>query len=133
MESPSINLMENLNPAISFAISGDVSLLQLKNISEKIEDDLKEMNGISKVSLSGFVNREIEISVRDNDVKKYNITLDEINNAIKSENIDITAGKIKTSTENFQIRSNNKKYSSLEIAEIVIKNDNNKIVRIKDR
>ena len=35
MESPSINLMENLNPAISFAISGDVSLLQLKNISEK--------------------------------------------------------------------------------------------------
>ena len=32
------------------------------------------MNGISKVSLSGFVNREIEISVRDNDVKKYNIT-----------------------------------------------------------
>ncbi|MAR20752.1 MAG: RND transporter [Flavobacteriales bacterium] len=132
MESPSINLMENLNPAISFAISGDVSLLQLKNTSEKIEDDLKEMNGISKVSLSGFVNREIEISVRDNDVKKYNITLNEINNAIKSENIDITAGKIKTSSENFQIRSNNKRYSSLEIAEIVIKNDNNKIVRIKD-
>tara|TARA_Y100000287_G_C14050499_1_gene270949 strand:- start:37 stop:525 length:489 start_codon:yes stop_codon:yes gene_type:complete len=39
MESPSISLMEDLNPAISFAISGKVPLSQLKKSAEEIEDD----------------------------------------------------------------------------------------------
>ena len=50
MESP-ISLMEDLNPAISFAINGDVSLSQLKKTAEEIEDDLKAMKGISKVRI----------------------------------------------------------------------------------
>ena len=40
MESPSISLMEDLNPGISFAINGEVSLNQLKKAAEEIEDDL---------------------------------------------------------------------------------------------
>ena len=41
--------MENLNPAISFAISGDVIVeTKIKKYFCFFEDDLKEMNGISK-------------------------------------------------------------------------------------
>ena len=63
--------MEDLNPAISFAINGDVSLSQLKKTAEEIEDDLKAMKGISKIRISGYPNEEIEISVRENDIKKF--------------------------------------------------------------
>ena len=62
MESPSISLMEDLNPGISFAINGDVSLNQLKKTAEEIEDDLKAMDGISKIRISGYPVEEIEIS-----------------------------------------------------------------------
>jgi len=120
MESPSISLMEDLNPAISFAINGDVSLSQLKKTAEEIEDDLKAMKGISKVRISGYPSEEIEISVRENDIKKFELSFQDINNAINSENIDITGGTIRSKDENFKIRSNNKKYTANEISEIVI-------------
>ena len=132
MESPSITLIENLNPAISFAISGNVTLDRLKLVSEQIEDDLKDIQGISKITVSGFPVQEMEISVRENDIKKYNVSFYEIHRAIQQENIDITGGTIKSKKENFQIRSNNKKYSSSEISEIVVKKIGERIVKIKD-
>ena len=132
MESPSITLIENLNPAISFAISGNVTLDRLKLVSEQIEDDLKDLQGISKITVSGYPVQEMEISVRENDIKKYNVSFYEIHRAIQQENIDITGGTIKSKKENFQIRSNNKKYSSSEISEIVVKKIGERIVKIKD-
>ena len=132
MESPSIFLMEDLNPAISFAINGEVSLRQLKVIAEKIEEELKALEGISKTQISGYPTEEIEISVRENDLKRFDISFNEIDFAIKNENIDITGGTIKTSQENYKIRSNNKNYKDSEIKEIVIKKINNRIIQIKD-
>ena len=132
MESPSISLMEDLNPAISFALNGDVSLNQLKKAAEEIEDDLKAMDGVSKIRISGYPVEEMEISVRENDLKKYDLSFQDINRAISSENIDITGGTVRSSDENFMIRSNNKKYNANEISEIVVKKINNRIIKIKD-
>ena len=132
MESPSISLIEDFNPAISFAISGEVSLSQLKKTAEEIEDDLKAMEGISKVRISGYPVEEIEISVRENDLKKYNLSFQDLNRAIISENIDFTGGTVKSVDENFKIRSNNKKFNPDEIAEIVVKKINTRIIKIKD-
>ena len=132
MESPSISLIEDFNPAISFAISGEVSLSQLKKTAEEIEDDLKAMKGISKVRISGYPVEELEISVRENDLKKYNLSFQDLHRAIISENIDFTGGTVKSIDENFKIRSNNKKYNSDEIAEIIVKKINNRIIKIKD-
>ena len=132
MESPSISLMEDLNPGISFAINGEVSLNQLKKTAEEIEDDLKAMDGVSKIRISGYPVEEMEISVRENDLKKYNLSFQDLNRAISNENIDITGGTVKSRDENFMIRSNNKKYSANEISEIVVKKINNRIIKIKD-
>ena len=132
MESPSISLMEDLNPSISFAINGDVSLNQLKKTAEEIEDDLKAMDGISKIRISGYPVEEIEISVRENDIKKYNLSFEDINRAILSENIDITGGTVKSKDENFKIRANNKRFDAEEISDIVVKKINERIIKIKD-
>jgi len=132
MESPSIFLMENLKSAISFAIYGDVNLRELKRVAEEIEDNLKGLDGISKTKISGYPIEEIQISVRENDLKKFNLSFGDIDYAIKSENIDITGGTIKTSGENYKIRSNNKNYSYKAIQEIIIKKIGNRIIRIKD-
>ena len=132
MESPSISLMEDLNPGISFAINGEVSLNQLKKAAEEIEDDLKAMDGVSKIRISGYPVEEMEISVRENDLKKYNLSFQDLNRAISNENIDITGGTVKSRDENFMIRSNNKKYTANEISEIVVKKINNRIIKIKD-
>ena len=62
MEPLTISKQENLGRVISFAVYGDVDLLSLKRIARKIEDDLLGMDGISKISLSGFPEEELEVS-----------------------------------------------------------------------
>ena len=92
----------------------------------------KGNEGISKVRISGYPVEELEISVRENDLKKYNLSFQDLHRAIISENIDFTGGTVKSIDENFKIRSNNKKYNSDEIAEIIVKKINNRIIKIKD-
>ena len=90
------------------------------------------MDGISKIRISGYPVEEMEISVRENDLKKYNLSFLDLHQAISSENIDITGGTIKSKEENYKIRSNNKNYDANKIAEIVVKKIDQRIIKIKD-
>lgn len=132
MEPPSIYIRESMSFGISFALSGDVELKTLKNEAQKIEADLKAMDGISKVEIAGYPDEEIEISFKENELKKYNLSFDQVSIAIRSENVDVTGGKIKTSTQDLQIRGRNKHYSVNEIKEIIISNSDNRLIKLKD-
>ena len=74
MEPPVIYKQEGRNFAISFALSGEVSLNTLKKFAQKVESDLLAIDGLSKISLSGFPDEEIEIAIRENDLQSYKLT-----------------------------------------------------------
>ena len=70
MEPPVIFKNENLNRVIIFSVSGNsISLKALKAVAYRIEDDIRNMDGISKVVLSGFPDEEIEIAVNENTLR----------------------------------------------------------------
>jgi multidrug efflux pump subunit AcrB len=134
MEPPVIYKHENLNRVILFSISGnDVPLRTLKELSYKIEDDIRSMEGISKLNIFGFPDEEIEIAVKENSLRIYNLTFDEVTNAVKRANIDITGGKIRTNKEEYLIRGRFKKYYGKELGGIIVKSDAaGKTIRLKD-
>ncbi len=134
MEVPVIFKNENLNRVVIFSVSGDnISLKSLKEISYKIEDDIRGMEGISKVLLHGFPEEEIEIAVNENSLRGYNLTFDDVANAVKRANIDITGGKIRTNEEEYLIRGRYKKYHGRELNNIIIKSDvQGKTIRVDD-
>jgi multidrug efflux pump subunit AcrB len=125
---------ENLNKVITFSISSEnISLKSLKEIAYRVEDDIRGMDGISKVILHGFPEEEIEIAVNENTLRAYNLTFDEVANAVKRANIDITGGKIRTSKEEYLIRGRYKKYYGHELNNIIIKSDPmGKTIRVGD-
>lgn len=132
MEPPSVYIRENLGFAISFVLSGDVNLKTLKNVAQNVESDLKAMPDISKVEIAGYPDEEIEISFREHDLRKFNLTFDQVSNAIRNENVDVTGGTIKTPKEDLRIRGRNKVYESREIEEIIVGNVDNRLIRLKD-
>ncbi|MFT5762168.1 MAG: multidrug efflux pump subunit AcrB, partial [Polaribacter sp.] len=104
MEPPVIAKIETIRPTISFTISGEgLSLKSLKDYARTIENDLRSLEGISQVSLSGFPAEEIEISVRENDLRAYNLSISELTNAVRNTNLLITGGNIKTADEDYLI------------------------------
>ena len=71
MEPPTVYKRENLSFVISFALSGNVDLRSLKQFGRKAEDDLRAMDGISKIEISGFPEEEIEVAFREQDLQSY--------------------------------------------------------------
>jgi len=133
MERMTIFRREARNFAIDFVLSGDVDLRTLKGEARRAERELLSMEGISKVTLSGFPSEEIEISVRENDLRAYGLTFQEVLNAVRKANVKMTGGKIKGKQEELLIRANLKGYYAQELANHVLRSTaDGAIVRLKD-
>ena len=134
MEPPVVSKVEGLNEAISFTVSGkDLDLKTLKQIARNVEADLRGIEGISQVDLQGFPAEEIEIAVRENDLRTYNLTFEEVARAVANSNILTTGGNIKTSSEEYLIRANNRSYYGDEIDFLPVRADaSGNIIRLRD-
>ncbi len=121
LEPPVVYKRETLGQAISFAVSGEVDLKTLKDKARKVEEDLRAMDGLSKVSLQGFPDEEIEIAFREADLRNYNLTFQQASQAVRSANLDITGGTVKGKDEELLVRARNKAYTADGIRGIVLK------------
>jgi multidrug efflux pump subunit AcrB len=134
MEPAVVAKVEAVRQTISFTVSGDnLPLVTLKQFARDIENDLRGIKGISQVSLTGFPDEEIDIAVSETDLRAYNLSFQEVANAVSSANILISGGNIKTSDEDYLIRARNKKYQGVELLSTVVKTDaSGNIIRLSD-
>ena len=134
MEPPIIAKVETVRPTISFSLSGEnIPLVTLKQYAREVENDLRGIEGISQVEISGFPAEEIAISVRENDLRAYNLSFQDVANAVSRTNILITGGNIKTSEEDYLIRARNRSYYGDELFNIIVRAEpNGNIIRLKD-
>ncbi len=134
MEPAVISKIERIRSTISFTLSGEeIPLNTLKQYAREVENDLRGIEGISQVSISGFPAEEIAISVRENDLRAYNLSFQDVADAVSSTNILITGGNIKTSEEDYLIRARNRSYYGDELLNIIVRAEpNGNIIRLKD-
>ncbi|WP_222981633.1 efflux RND transporter permease subunit [Flagellimonas meishanensis] len=134
MEPLIVSKLEAVRQTISFAISGqDIPLVTLKQIGRQIENDLRAIDGISQIQVAGYPEEEIEIAVNENSLLAYNLSFSEVAQAVSNANILVTGGNIKTVTEEYLIRANNRSYFGDELSNVVVRADaNGRTVRLKD-
>ena len=122
MEPLVVSKQEFIRETINFAVSGeDVPLATLKQISQQIENDLRLLDGVSQISISGFPQEEIEIAVSENDLLAYDLTFEQVAQAVRNSNILSTGGTIKTDAEDYLIRANNRAYYADALNDLVLK------------
>ncbi len=132
MEPPSVSKIEFLAPAVFFSVKGKVDLKTLKTYARKIEHDIRGIDGISKVTLTGFPDEEIEIGFREDDLKAYGLTLTEACNAVRAANIDLTGGTIKGEDEELFIRTKQKQYYAKDLQDIILRSSARGLVKLSD-
>lgn len=134
MEPPVVSKQINIRPTISLALSGDnVDLSTLKSISRTIENDMRALEGISQVAISGFPEEEIEIAVRERDLLAYSLSFDEVAQAVSRENILTSGGNIKTNIEEYLIRANSRSYLARELDFLVVRAESSgSVIRLRD-
>ncbi|XMO87460.1 efflux RND transporter permease subunit [Algibacter sp. AS12] len=134
MEPLVVAKQEAVRETISFALSGEnIPLATLKQIGRDVENDLRAIDGISQISISGYPAEEIEIAVNETSLLAYNLTFSEVSQAVSRTNILTTGGTIKTDAEEYLIRANNRSYYGDELSNIVVRaSSDGKVVRLKD-
>lgn len=121
MEPVVVFKQEAKNFVISFALTGDVDLGTLKDKGRMAEDELRAMDGLSKVTLSGFPDEEIEIALDPAALEAFNLTFEAVSQAVAQSNIEITGGTIKGPREELLIRARSKSYRAFELENIIVK------------
>lgn len=134
MEPPVISKEVFKTEAVTFVLSGqDLSLRTLKEMGRDIESDIREIDGISQVEMSGFPDEEIEIAVNEDRLRSFNLTFQEVATAVSANNILSSGGSIKTPQEEFLIRVKNRSYYGKDLDFVVVKAlDNGNKVYLKD-
>ncbi len=120
MERIVVYVEEIVNFTAKLALVGDVSLGTLEQTADRVEDELRAYPGISKISVSGYPDQEIEIAVEESKLRAFDLTFTELANAVSSFNIETTGGRIKGKEETI-IRSDHKSYTANEMLDVVIK------------
>ncbi len=119
-EKPVISEVKVRHRVITIVVYGDVSERILKELSDEIRDDLTVMKNISQVSISGMRPYEISIEVSEETLRRYNLSFDEVANAVKMSSLDIPAGSVKTPGGEILIRTKGQKYYGSEFEEIIV-------------
>ncbi len=134
MEPLIVAKQESVRQTISFALSGKaIPLGTLKQIGRQIENDLRAIDGISQIEVSGYPDEEIEIAVDEGILRAYDLTFSDISAAVRNSNILVTGGNIKTDAEEYLIRANNRSYYGKELGNVIVKAEpNGRTVRLKD-
>jgi len=134
MEPLVVSKQEAIRETISFAISGNnIPLATLKELARQVETDLRAIDGISQIELSGFPDEEIEIAVNETNLLAYDLTFNDVATAVANSNILVTGGNVKTVAEEYLIRANNREYYGKELSNIIVKaSTDGKVVRLKD-
>jgi HAE1 family hydrophobic/amphiphilic exporter-1 len=123
----------NAFPVMNVAVSGQRPSQQLYALaSEQIMPKLQSVLGVADVTISGGVQRQIEIQVDYAKLESFNITAQQIQTALTRENVGQPVGTLLQGRQSVNIRSMGGLQSVEEIGNVQITTGTPQVVRIRD-
>ena len=132
-EKPVIKESVAKKEVISLVLSGDVSETLLKELANTMKDDLAQQEGISQVEVAATRNYEISITLSEETLRKYGITLDNVSRKVRAGSLDLPGGKIETKSGEITVRTQGKKYVRNDYEKIsILSTPDGQHIRLKD-
>lgn len=119
--------------SLSVVLFGETDLHNLKYIADELRDELLATSEISQVEIAGLPRLEISIEVSESDMRRYQISFDEIAGAVRAANLNISGGKFDTEDEEILIRAWGQDYYAEGLNDIVVRsNPDGTIIHLMD-
>lgn len=103
-EEPTVSVIMRKVDVISFALYGDVDKKIMHEFAEQIRDDMLQHKDIANMEMWGTLPLEIQVEIPQTQLRRYNLTLNQVAAIIKSSSLDLPAGSIKTDKGEILIR-----------------------------
>lgn len=122
------------NPIIYLSVQSEKrSLLDVSYLADNIfKERLQTIAGVSRVQIWG--DKEYAIRLRMDPLKmaSYGITPLDVLQKVQSENVELPSGRIQGETIELSVRTKSRLSSPMEFNDLIIKEDQNNIVRFQD-
>lgn len=120
MEPVTISQQEFRQEVMQLTIVGDLSLDDLKPIAEQIEDEILQLQNV-QLANARSPNDEIAIEIKPEVLRKYNLSIDDVTQAIRRFSANFSAGQIRTESGMIAVRVENQFYNGEEFKDIPVK------------
>ena len=132
-EKPVIYEQKFRSRSQSLGLYGETNRYNLKYMAEELRDELLASDEISQVTLAGLPALEFSIEVSEVDMRRYQLTFDEIRQAVGQSNVNISSGKIDSDDEEILIRAWGRDYYADDLLDIPVRgNPDGTVVHLRD-
>ena len=115
-----LNISEEV-PILNINLEGNYTTQQLKKYGELLQDDIEEVPEVKKVDILGVDDKEVEIAVDIFKMTAAQVTFDEIQNAVKYENMTLSGGNLVSQGSRNNIRIVGEIQDPKELENIIVK------------
>jgi HAE1 family hydrophobic/amphiphilic exporter-1 len=122
IEPPAIYKFDmDMWPILFYGVTADENYPKLRKLLEdKVINPLKRLEGVALVMLVGGPEREIHVNVNKEKMESLGISMNQIINAIKAENLTIPTGHIKFGMMDYTVRTPGEFRSISEIEDVIV-------------
>ncbi len=121
------------DPVISLVIASDKSLRETTEIADKqIKRVLETVDGVGEASLNGGRERQIRVFVDAEKLNAYGITINQVEKAIQSENVEVPGGRIVRGDSELGVRTLGRIDAVSQFGDTIVTNANGTPIRIND-
>ena len=122
------------SPILMVAIRSDKrSLLELSEIADlTVKEQLQTISDVSSVSIWGEKRYSMRLWLDPVKMAGFGLTPVDVKNAVDRENVELPSGSIEGNTTELTIRTLGLMHSAEEFNSLIIKEENNRIIRFRD-
>jgi multidrug efflux pump subunit AcrB len=119
-EEPVVSLATNRRQVVSLIYYGPASETALRELAERVRDDLLGMDRITFVELSAIRPLEISIEVPREELRRYGLTLADISRRVDAASVEIPGGEVETEGGEILLRTAARKEVGDELRDVVV-------------
>jgi multidrug efflux pump len=108
-------------PMITAVVSGSLPEKRMKDIAERLRDDVLDIPNIGSVQIAGVREREVWVELDPDKLSAYRVAIAEVVGALRAQNLDLPAGSMDVGAAEYVVRTIGQYRSVAEIEDTVVR------------
>jgi multidrug efflux pump subunit AcrB len=121
-EKPVVFRIKAQQDVLWVSVYGDVTERELKEVTTNMREEMANLPGVSDVSVFGARDFEVSVEISEVQLQAYNLTFEDVVNAIRRTSVDIPGGSIRSENGNILLRAKGQAYTAWDFAQIPLIN-----------
>jgi multidrug efflux pump subunit AcrB len=119
-EKPVISHVIIRRAVVDVAISGDVDERALKELGQRVRDEIAALPEVTQAELQSARPYEISIEVSEESLRRHGLKFDQVVQAVRRSSLDLPGGSVKTEGGEILLRTKGQAYRGEEFERIVV-------------